>query len=80
MQNDGLWDVYNQFPMGNCGEHTATTHGITREDVDSHAIESYKRSADAWKRGAFDKEIAPVIIKDKKVSALSFRFLLYGSK
>lgn len=57
--------------MGNCGEHTAAAHNITREDVDSHAIESYKRAADAWKRGAFEKEIAPVTIKDRRVSRIS---------
>lgn len=66
MQNDGLWEVYNQFPMGNCGEHTATKYGITRQDVDAHAIESYTRAANAWKSGAFDKEIAPVVIKDRR--------------
>jgi acetyl-CoA C-acetyltransferase len=67
MQKDGLWEVYNGFPMGNCAEHTATQHSITREDIDSHAIESYRRAAEAWQKGVFDKEIAPVIIKDKKV-------------
>ncbi|KIM33548.1 hypothetical protein M408DRAFT_61547 [Serendipita vermifera MAFF 305830] len=66
MQNDGLWEVYNQFPMGNCGEHTASKYGITRQDVDAHAIESYTRAAAAWKAGAFDKEIAPVVIKDRR--------------
>lgn len=35
---DGLWDVYNQFHMGNCGENTAKTHGISREDQDAFAI------------------------------------------
>ncbi|CAG7849417.1 Acetyl-CoA acetyltransferase, mitochondrial; AltName: Full=Acetoacetyl-CoA thiolase; Flags: Precursor [Serendipita indica DSM 11827] len=66
MQNDGLWEVYNKFPMGNCAEHTAQQHGITRESADAHAIESYKRAAEAWKRGAFDNEIAPVVIKDRR--------------
>lgn len=52
--------------MGNCGEVTAEKHKISREDQDSHAIESYKRAARAWASGAFDKEIAPVVIKGKK--------------
>ncbi|KAG9054069.1 erg10, acetyl-CoA C-acetyltransferase [Serendipita sp. 407] len=73
MQNDGLWEVYNQFPMGNCAEHTASTQGITRQDVDAHAIESYKRASDAWKRGAFDKEIAPVVIKDRRGTETSVK-------
>lgn len=63
---DGLWDVYNNFAMGNCGEVAAEKHGITRESMDAHAIESYKRADRAWKEGVFNNEIAPVIIKGKK--------------
>ncbi|KAF8332781.1 thiolase [Cantharellus anzutake] len=63
---DGLWDVYNDFHMGNCAENAAAKHGITREDQDGHAIESYKRAAKAYEAKAFEKEIVPVTIKDKK--------------
>jgi len=68
LENDGLWDVYNKFAMGNCGESAAEKHGITRESQDAHCIESYKRAEKAWKVGAFDAEIAPVEIKGKKGS------------
>lgn len=64
--NDGLWDVYNDFHMGNCAENAAKKHGITREDQDGHAIESYKRAAKAFETQAFANEIVPVVIKDKK--------------
>lgn len=67
MQHDGLWEVTHNFPMGNCGEVTASKHGITRAEQDAHAIESYKRAARAWQGGQFVKEIAPVVIKDKRV-------------
>lgn len=63
---DGLWDVSNNFAMGNCGESAAEKHGITRESMDAHAIESYKRADRAWKAGVFANEIAPVTIKGKK--------------
>ncbi|KAH0840016.1 peroxisomal 3-ketoacyl-CoA-thiolase [Lanmaoa asiatica] len=63
---DGLWDVYNNSAMGICGEVTAEKYGITRESMDAHAIESYKRSDRAWKEGVFNSEIAPVTIKGKK--------------
>lgn len=63
---DGLWDVYNNFAMGNCGEAAAEKYGISRESMDSHAIESYKRAERAWKEGVFNNEIAPVVIKGKK--------------
>jgi len=66
LENDGLWDTYNNFAMGNCAESAAEKHGITRESMDAHAIESYQRSARAWKDGVFNAEIAPVVVKGKK--------------
>jgi acetyl-CoA C-acetyltransferase len=66
LENDGLWDAYNNFAMGNCGESAAEKMGITREAMDTHAIESYKRADRAWKAGVFDQEIAPITIKGKK--------------
>jgi acetyl-CoA C-acetyltransferase len=66
LEHDGLWDVYNNFAMGHCGEATAAKQSITREEADSHAIESYRRAERAWSSGAFDAEIAPVTIKGKK--------------
>lgn len=63
---DGLWDVYNKFHMGNCAENTAKKMGITRQEQDEYAINSYKRSAAAWKDKIFDAEIVPVKIPQKK--------------
>jgi acetyl-CoA C-acetyltransferase len=63
---DGLWDVYNNFHMGNCAEKTAAEYKITRQDQDEHAISSYKRAAEAWARNAFKDEIVGVPIQDKK--------------
>ncbi|KAK3829055.1 MAG: Thiolase, N-terminal domain-containing protein [Benniella sp.] len=63
---DGLWDVYNQFHMGNCAENTAEKYKITREEQDTYAIESYTRAAKAWKDGVFNNEVVPVSIKEKK--------------
>ena len=63
---DGLWDVYSQVHMGVCAEGTAKEYSISREAQDSHAIESYRRSAAAWKQGLFKNEVVPVTIKTKK--------------
>jgi len=52
--------------MGNCGEVAAEKHGITRESLDAHALESYARAARAWNSGAFDAEVVPITIKGKK--------------
>lgn len=63
---DGLTDAFSNEHMGLCGEACAESHGITREEQDSFAIESYTRSAKAWSKGAFDNEIVPVEVRDKK--------------
>ena len=63
---DGLWDVYNQIHMGKCAEETAKKYGISREEQDKYAIESFHRAQKAWKEGKFADEICPVTIKGKK--------------
>ncbi len=63
---DGLLDVYNKVPMGNCAEICAKEHNITREDQDKFAITSYTRAAEAWKAGRFDNEIVPVTVPQRK--------------
>ncbi|TQS32753.1 hypothetical protein Golomagni_06924 [Golovinomyces magnicellulatus] len=63
---DGLTDVYDQFHMGNCCENTVKTHGITREQQDEYAIQSYRNAQKAWADKAFADEIAPVTVKNRK--------------
>lgn len=63
---DGLLDVYNKVPMGNCAEICAKEHNITREDQDKFAVTSYTRAAEAWKAGRFDNEIVPVTVPQRK--------------
>lgn len=72
LAKDGLTDVYKNYAMGNAAELCAATCGISREDQDKFAIESYKRSQAAWERGAFTDEIVPVEIPQRKGSPLSF--------
>jgi len=69
---DGLWEVYNKFPMGNCADNTAKEMNITREDQDEYAINSYKRSAAAWEAGKFADEIVPVEIPQRKGDPILF--------
>lgn len=63
---DGLTDVYNAQHMGVCAELCASKHGFSREEQDAFAIESYRRSAAAWEAGAFEDEIVPVSIPQRK--------------
>jgi acetyl-CoA C-acetyltransferase len=62
---DGLWDVYNDYHMGNAAENTARELNISREMQDAFAVESYKRSAIAWEKNNFSDEIVPVEIIQK---------------
>lgn len=72
LAKDGLTDVYDGKAMGNAAELCARECGITREDQDTFAIESYKRSQAAWERGAFADEIVPVEIPQRKGDPIVF--------
>jgi acetyl-CoA C-acetyltransferase len=67
---DGLTDAYNQQHMGNCGDQCARDYNISREEQDAFAIQSYTRSADAWKAGKFAEEVIPVEVPQRKGDAL----------
>lgn len=66
MIRDGLWDVYNDFHMGNAAEICAKECAIPREAQDEFAILSYKRSQSSWEQGLFKEEVVPVTIKGKQ--------------
>lgn len=63
---DGLWDVYNQFSMGLCGELCAEKYGFTREAQDDYAARSYTRALAAQAVGQFTAEIVPVEIPGRR--------------
>ena len=69
---DGLTDVYDGKAMGNAAEMCASSCGVSREDQDAFAIESYKRSQAAVQSGKFENEIIPVHIPQKKGESLLF--------
>lgn len=66
MVKDGLWDVYNNYHMGNAAELCAKEFNFSREEQDRYAIQSYKRSAAASEAGKFKNEIIPVEIKTRR--------------
>lgn len=63
---DGLTDVYHQTAMGVSADNTAKEHGISREEQDAFAIQSYTRSATAWAAGKFKDEVISVTVKTRK--------------
>jgi len=66
ISKDGLLDVYNKVPMGNCAEICAKEHNISREDQDNFAITSYQRASAAWINGKFNDEIVAVSVPQRK--------------
>ena len=72
LQRDGLSDAYSNAAMGNCGDQTATHHGISREQQDEFAIRSYTRAQNATKEGMIAPEICPVMVPQKKGDFIAF--------
>lgn len=66
LTHDGLTDVYNNYMMGNAADNTAKEMEISREEQDEFAINSYKKSADAWANGRFTEEIVGVEVPQRK--------------
>lgn len=63
---DGLTDVYNNKHMGLCAETCANEMKFSREEQDKFAIESYTKSAIAWKNEKFKDEIVNVEVPQRK--------------
>jgi acetyl-CoA C-acetyltransferase len=70
LARDGLTDVYDGKAMGNAAELCASTCGISREEQDAFAIQSYQRSQQAWEKGLFAHEVVPVEIPQRKGAAV----------
>jgi len=66
LQLDGLIDVYNKQAMGCLADLCASEFKLSKKDQDDFAVESYKRSKNAWESGKFKNEIIPVEIKDRR--------------
>ncbi|UVT15077.1 MAG: thiolase family protein [Nitrospira sp.] len=68
---DGLWDVYNDFHMGNGGELCAAKYRLTRRELDDFALESYRRAREAIATGTFQQEIVPIEVPQRKGPAMT---------
>jgi acetyl-CoA C-acetyltransferase len=67
---DGLWDVYNDYHMGNAAELCAATYKLSRQDQDSFAAESYRRALKAIESGWFTEEITAIKVGAGKTETL----------
>jgi acetyl-CoA C-acetyltransferase len=70
---DGLWDPYGNMHMGTCGDRCATRYGLTREQQDEYARQSFARAVAAQRGGLFDAEIEPVVIPQRKGEPLTIK-------
>src|SRR3712207_3101386 len=57
---EALLDTGCGTAMGGTAENLARLHGITREEVDAYAAETFRRAVEAQAAGRFAEEIAPV--------------------
>jgi len=71
MVRDGLWDVFNNFHMGNTGEIIAQRNNITRADADKFSLWSHQKAVRAIKSGAFKAEIVDVELPGKTKTVFS---------
>ena len=67
--HDGLWDVYNDYHMGNTGENVAEKYHITREEQDDYAVNSHRKAVSAINECRFKDQIVPVELPAKKKGA-----------
>ncbi len=64
--HDGLWDIYNDYHMGNTGENVAEKYHITREDQDEYALNSHRKAVAAIRQCHFKAQIIPVEVPGRK--------------
>jgi acetyl-CoA C-acetyltransferase len=64
--NDGLWDPFENWGMGNAAEFIADEYEVTREAMDEFALGSHLKAFEAQEAGRFKAEIVPVEIPGKK--------------
>jgi acetyl-CoA C-acetyltransferase len=69
MVHDGLWDVYNDYHMGNTGENVAEKYRITREEQDEYALNSHRKAISAMNECHFKSQIIPIELLSKKKGA-----------
>lgn len=66
MIKDGIWCALSDCHMGITAENLAKKYGFSREEQDEFALNSQLKAAKAIKNKAFETEILPLKIQDKK--------------
>lgn len=64
--NDGLWDPFENWGMGNAAEFIGDEYEVTREAMDRWALRSHEKAVAAQEAGKFKPEMIPVQIAGRK--------------
>lgn len=64
--NDGLWDPFENWAMGNAADFIAEEFEVTRAAMDQFSLESHQKAVAATDAGRFKAEIVPVEIPGRK--------------
>ncbi|MBT3321388.1 MAG: acetyl-CoA C-acetyltransferase [Anaerolineae bacterium] len=64
--HDGLWDPFEDWPMGDAADYIAEEYKVTREAMDKFAAKSQQNAVSAIETGKFKAEIVPVEIPGRK--------------
>jgi acetyl-CoA C-acetyltransferase len=72
MIHDGLWEAYENYHMGCCGENVAEKYGISRQAQDEYALASHRKAIAAIEAGRFKAEIVPVTLPQRKGPPIVF--------
>ena len=70
MINDGLWDAFNDFHMGQTAELVAEKYKISREEQDRFALASHQKAINAINSCYFEAQVLPIEVPQKKGPAL----------
>ncbi|KAI6196640.1 Acetyl-CoA acetyltransferase A, mitochondrial [Aphelenchoides besseyi] len=70
IQRDGITDALLNDSMGLCAEKSAKDYGFSRADQDEFALESYARAANSWSTNAFQDEVVPVEIPQRRGASI----------
>ena len=73
MINDGLWDAFNDFHMGQTAELVAEKYKISREEQDRFALASHQKALHAIQSCYFDSQVLPIEVPQKKGPAVVFK-------
>ena len=65
---DGLWCVFNDVPMGNLAESTASKFEISRDEQDRFSLSSHQKASKASTAGSFREEIVPIAVTSRNGS------------